>query len=288
LDHLLASGLAVRVAVMPAPHDPDSLIKSSGAESFKKLLEEAEGFFDYYLNRLCATNDVTSDKGRLAVLLGMAQAVHKTSNVVLIDKYAQKTALRLGVSPESVRIEFKKLARTNRTTEGADEAPVEAAAELEPPSTLETWLLKILLLQEDLLDWATAHLDPDWVQHGLAREIITRRLAAHSDNTWKSLAAFLGDCESAELQNLITDVVAEERAIINPAQQLTDITVRLRNQYLDRQLAGLIQRANQPETNESDRLELLRQQQDLRSLKRQPLAPLTTPTKAYSPSQQPT
>src|SRR5207245_235656 len=27
LDHLLASGLAVRVAVVPAPHDPDSLIK---------------------------------------------------------------------------------------------------------------------------------------------------------------------------------------------------------------------------------------------------------------------
>src|SRR6267378_5401511 len=35
LDSLLASGLAVRVAVVPSPHDPDSFIKASGAEAFK-------------------------------------------------------------------------------------------------------------------------------------------------------------------------------------------------------------------------------------------------------------
>ena len=111
LDHLLASGLAVRVAVVPAPHDPDSFIKASGGAAFKQLIEQAEGFFDYYLKRLCATNDVTTDKGRLAVLRGMAEAVHKTGNSVLIDKYAQKTALRLGVTPDAVRAEFRKLSR---------------------------------------------------------------------------------------------------------------------------------------------------------------------------------
>src|ERR1700690_2076224 len=83
LDHLLESGLAVRVAVVPPPHDPDSFIKANSGEAFRKLVEGAEGFFDYYLNRLCATNDLTSDKGRQAVLHGMAEAVHKTGNVVL-------------------------------------------------------------------------------------------------------------------------------------------------------------------------------------------------------------
>jgi len=62
LDHLLASGLAVRVAVVPAPHDPDSFIKANGGEAFRKLVEGAEGFFDYYLNRLCVTNEIHSDK----------------------------------------------------------------------------------------------------------------------------------------------------------------------------------------------------------------------------------
>src|ERR1700690_2761529 len=54
LDHLLESGLAVRVAVVPPPHDPDSFIKANSGEAFRKLVEGAEGFFDYYLNRLCS------------------------------------------------------------------------------------------------------------------------------------------------------------------------------------------------------------------------------------------
>src|SRR5882724_5546690 len=199
LDHLLASGLAVRVAVVPAPHDPDSLIKASGGAAFKDLIERAEGFFDYYLNRLCATNALTTDKGRLAVLSDMAAAVHKTGNVVLVDKYAQKTALRLGVSPEAVRAEFKKAARGNKYETRPDQPESEQASPPELPSALETWLLKILLLHDDLLDWAMMHLDPLWVQHSVAREIILRRLAAHTNGNWRSLAAFLGECETAEM-----------------------------------------------------------------------------------------
>ncbi len=127
LDHLLASGLAVRVAVVPAPHDPDSFIKANGGAAFQKLIADAEGFFDYYLNRLCATNDVASDKGRLAVLRAMAEAVHKTGNNVLIDTYAQKTALRLGVTVEAVRAEFKKTPAPHVAPRESEEESFESA-----------------------------------------------------------------------------------------------------------------------------------------------------------------
>src|SRR5712675_1983589 len=87
LDHLLASGLAVRVAVVPAPHDPDSFIKQFGGDKFQELVKNAEGFFDYYLNRLCKQNETASDKGRLTVLRSMAEAIQKTGNRVMIDTY---------------------------------------------------------------------------------------------------------------------------------------------------------------------------------------------------------
>src|SRR6267378_506415 len=132
LDHLLASGLAIRVATVPTPHDPDSFIKESGGDAFRQLIERAEGFFDFYLNHLCATNEVTTDKGRLAVLREMAEAVHKTNNGVLIDKYAQKTALRLGVQPDAVRSEFKK-APKSRASSPEPEAEDEAKPEAIPP-----------------------------------------------------------------------------------------------------------------------------------------------------------
>jgi len=276
LDHLLASGIAVRVAVMPKPHDPDSFIKANGGEAFRKLVESADGFFDYYLNRLFAQNDTNSDKGRLAVLHDMAEAVRKTGSAVLVDKYAQKTALRLGVSPEAVRKEFSKFkfqspeAGVQQSDETLDAEPQTT----NPPSSHEFHLLKLLLLHDDLVAWAALHLDVNWILHPLARKIVSQRLAAQKGESWKSLAAFLDECEMPGMQNLITEAVAEDRKIPIPEQQLADVVKNLRNQFLDRQIAVSIQRASQPETGEVERDELLRAQQQFRQLKRESLKPL--------------
>lgn len=274
LDSLLASGLAVRVAVVPAPHDPDSFIKEHGPDAFRQLVQQAAGFFDYYLNRLCALHDLATDKGRLAVVRGMAEAVRKTGNTVLLDKHAQTTALRLGVSPEAVRAEFQKHPAARTAPAPAEESSEETETEAVRPSAPEFWLLKLVLLCEAEMDWVAAHLDPDWIQHAEVQHILRQRLAAHLNRTWRGLAAFLDEFAAGNAQNLITEASAEERELPDPARQLNDLLTRLRNQFLDRQLAVLMHRSSLPETGDAERLELLRQQQRLRQLKRQPLNPL--------------
>jgi hypothetical protein len=139
------------------------------------------------------------------------------------------------------------------------------------PSDKEFWLLKLLLLHDDLVGWAALHLDVDWISHPFVRQIVEKRLTAQTNEAWQSLAAFLDECESPGMRGLVTEAVAEDRKIPNPDQQLADVVLRLRNQFLDRQIAVSIQRASQPETSEADRTELLRQQQELRQQKRAPL-----------------
>lgn len=280
LDHLLPAGLAVRVAVIPAPDDPDSFIKARGADAFKELIAGAKDFFDYYLNRLCAQNDLNSDKGRLAVLREMATAVHKTGSSVLEDKYAQKTALRLGVSPESVRAEFTKIGRARPAPQPAatpEEEPVEETSfeelEVGRPSDKEFWLLKLLLLHDSLLPVAEQYLDFHWLPHPHVRAIVERRVAEHMHQSLQSLAAFLGDCEPA-LQNLITEAAAEERKIPNPEQMFSDVMLRLRNEEFDRQMTNCTLQASQPDTTEEKKLELLHLRQQLLRQKRAPLTPI--------------
>jgi DNA primase len=270
LHHLLASGLAVRVAFVPAPHDPDSFIKEFGGSAFREIIEKAEGFFDYYLRRLCVTNDPTTDKGRLAISRAMANAIQQTGNAVLIDTYAKKTAFRIGVTPEALRAEFKKAPKP-KVPGDPGPAPVDASRTAPQPPSHEFWLLKLLLRHDDLVPWAAAHLDPGWVQHELVRQIVAQRLAAHATQTWTTLPAFLGQCEAPEMQRLITEATTESRTIPNPSQQLADVALRLRNQFIDRQLADSLQRTSQPDCSEPERLDLLRQQEELRRLKRQPI-----------------
>ena len=277
LDHLLASGLAVRVAVVPTPHDPDSFIKSNGGAAFNELIKNAAGFFDYYLNRLCATNEINSDKGRLVILKSMAESVHKTGNFVLIDTYAQKTALRLGVPPESVRTEFKKNPAPHTATRAGEEESFESAepvAEAAPPSPIELHLLKLLLQHDELIATAALNLDVNWILHPHVRQIVDLRFAAQEHETWHNLAEFLDSCESPEQRNLITEAVAEDRKIPNPETQLADMTLKLRNQFLDRQIGALTQKISQPQIADDEKVALLREQMQLKELKRAPLSPL--------------
>jgi DNA primase len=277
LDHLLASGLAVRVAVVPAPHDPDSFIKANGGAAFNDLINNAKGFFDYYLNRLCATNDITSDKGRLVILKSMAEAVHKTGNSVLVDTYAQKTALRLGVAVESVRAEFKKNPAPQSAPRANEEESFESGepeVEIAPPSPIELHLLKLLLLHDELVATAALNLDVNWILHPHVRQIVDLRFAAQEHETWHNLAEFLDSCESAEPRNFITEAVTEDRKIPNPETQLADMTLKLRNQFLDRQIGALTQKISQPQLTDDEKLALLREQMKLKEQKRQPLSQL--------------
>ncbi len=287
LDSLLASGLAVRVAVVPAPHDPDSFIKANGGEAFKKLVEAAEGFFDYHLNRLCATNDLATDKGRLTVLESIAEAVLKTGNVVLIDKYAQKTALRLGVAPEAVRAEFKKASRkkapySTEPQESEAEAQQDDAAETETrPNPHEFLLLKILLLDEMSTGFVRSHLDCEWLTHGTVRQIATQIISLHDRGEWPGIAGFLTACESAAASRLITEATAEEKEIKNSQQQLSDVVLWLRNKAIELQLGGLKQKVAQPDLAGEERIEVLNKLNELSRLRREPLSPL--PGKAEEP-----
>jgi DNA primase len=279
-DALLSSGLAIRVVVLPSPHDPDSFIKEFGTDAFRALVKKAESFFDFYLGYLCATNDATTDLGKTVIVKEMAERLLKTGNHVLVDNYAQKTAMRLGVSHRAVLAEFNKFIRAAKPTfvsaEQSEENFTEEESEkqIPPPNTYEFHLLKLLLLHDDLVAWTALHLDVNWILHPLARQIVSQRLDAQTKETWKSLGAFLDECESAETKSLITEAVAEERKIPNPETQLADVVKNLRNQFFDRQIAALMQKSSQPEISDTEKIKFLCEQQKLREQKRAPLSQL--------------
>jgi hypothetical protein len=134
-------------------------------------------------------------------------------------------------------------------------------------------LLKLLLINDDLVGWLEQHLEPEWLVTPVAREIVDARLAAQRNGTWVSVTSFLDQFASSEVQAIITEAVFVDRAVPNQAQQMADVTLRLRNQRIDRQLESLTQRLSQPGLSPETELEMLREQQALRGLKRQPLRP---------------
>ncbi len=274
LDSLLLSGLAVRVATVPAPHDPDSFIKEFGGEAFRKLAENAEGFFDYYLGRLCATNDAGTDKGRVTILQSMAEAVRKTGNEVLFDKYAQKTAMRLGVAADAVRKEFKKSPRVQEIS-SEEYFDSEAESEMTPPSIQEITLIKLILHDDPNLQWTQENLNLDWISHPRVRDIISRRFELQNPDEPTSAASFLTHLENVEARNLVTQALADERPIAEPEKVLkgylgkTGVVEFLRNKFVERQLVTLNQQMSDPDLKEAEQIALWKRKQELMALKSQ-------------------
>lgn len=274
-DGLFGSGLAVRVALIPPPDDPDSFLRQHGADSFRELLGRAEGYFDFYLRHLLAENDVTSDRGRTAVVRALGEAVQKTANAVLIDTYAQKVAQRLGVEVGAVRMEFRKTRRTLKETvltEPAEEGPGTDAAPVRP-TELEWWLLKYLLLGPELAQFAALHLDPIWLTHPVVRQIVGLYFS-----TQANVAGLLSHLEQDDFaRSLVTEAVSERRSIPNPEAALADTLLRLRNAHYERQLAGFSRQLADPALDEEARLALLVELQRLRTARREKLQPLEEP-----------
>jgi DNA primase len=274
LDGLLQSGLAVRVATVPAPDDPDSFIKANGPEAFQALINEAPGFFDFFLNRLCQQHRPDSDRGMLAIVRGMGEALQKTGSAVLVDTHAQKTANRLGLSPDAVRQEFKRTGHRAALDTPAPDLPEDSIEGQERPSTVELWLLKLLLSNPDLVPWATAHLEPNWIRHPQVRAIVSALYQSFREDNWHDVAGFVQAFDDAGAQAFITEAAAEARDIPNPNQQLPDVAVKLRNAVLDSELTALSRQIGQPQLSDAERINLLKRQQEIRSARRQSLPPV--------------
>jgi hypothetical protein len=182
----------------------------------------------------------------------------------------------MGVSTEAVRAEFRKIPKAKTTFSENETEPAEADAEMARPTDKEFWLLKLLLLYDDLIPWTALHLDLNWILHPLARKIVEQRLDAQKNETWKNLAAFLDECETPEMRNLVTEAVAEGRKIPSPEKLLKGdpmlgdkrgVLEQLRDEFIDRQFSNVTSKLGQSETFAGEHIVLMRQRDDLRRQK---------------------
>jgi DNA primase len=282
LDPLLAAGLSIRVASIPNGKDPDDFIKQNGADAFREIINNSEGFFDWHLKRLCATNDPRTDKGRVTVLREFGEALAKTRNAVLIDTHAQKAALRLAVSVESVRAEFKKTRAPeprserdddfNRMAEDAESIST-STEEIPstPPTAREMQLLKLLLSSGDHRVVAATLWDAKWLMSPVVKRIVHRCLQ-DMEETLPHGAAFLSEFrDDPAAQSLIGAVLADHHSIPQPEKQIVDVLTHLRNDFLAAELQRLTRELTHPDMPDGRRLELLHRQKELRVQRQQAL-----------------
>ena len=266
-DALLESELAVRVMTVPAPHDPDSYIGEYGVAAFRKLMESAPSFFDFFLTYLVGEHDMNTERGRRDITQAMGLMVRKTKDAVLLDDCAQKTAFAVGASTEAVRAEFKRIATpVNGLNQIAESTKKEVELQIEPPSPREKWLLRLVFHESAFSDWAADCLDCRWIDHPQVRLIFDK--AAQTGTPPEVLISEMDSCCS----QLLSEALADASEIPNPSRQLQDLVTLMRDGYLDRKLSELTRlMATQPNLPEEELMRILDEQRELQAQKQESL-----------------
>jgi DNA primase len=102
LEILYGAGLQVRIGVLPAGEDPDSLIRKGGVETFRVLITDAKDFFDFEIERGLGGAGSQSVARRVALARRVAQFAGLVPDPVVRDTMMNRLASRLALPRESL------------------------------------------------------------------------------------------------------------------------------------------------------------------------------------------
>jgi DNA primase len=207
-----AGVFSVRVAVLPAGHDPDSLLRAEGAEALRARLDAARSLLSFVLDKALAEDDLGTPRGRATAHARVALLLSKVSNAEEATMLAREAGRRLGVDATQLWIEAQQLqgarARGRRVEpEPAATAAKSTAAAWAAPSFAERDLLALLLHFDDArAELLTVLEDEDVAHPGLRRLLTVLRRAPLAPPE-----ALMADLETEAERGLLSALLVEER-----------------------------------------------------------------------------
>jgi len=100
---LAPNGILVRLALLPDGEDPDSLIRSQGAEALRGILESAPEFFDFQIDRRGSSLTQGSLRDRINFAKDLAADIALVEDKMLQDSLISRVTVRLGVGEDEIR-----------------------------------------------------------------------------------------------------------------------------------------------------------------------------------------
>ncbi len=104
-------GVDVRVLKVGGAKDPDEYIKKFGADSFRRLLGETRGGFEYKMDKILEKYDVSQADGKIKASVELCPIIADLATEVERDLYIRHVAKILDTSPDAMRGDVNRLRR---------------------------------------------------------------------------------------------------------------------------------------------------------------------------------
>jgi DNA primase len=199
-----AGGPRLKVALLPAGDDPDTFLRSKGAEAFAERIAAARSLLAYAVGRvLDDLEDASTPRGRATAFARVAAVLGKAPDAEEATRLAREVSLRLGVDATQLWIEAQRL-------HGAWRPPraVAAASTSDTIPLVERDLLGLLLHVAEARERLLPRIDEADLTHGAIRSIVGSLKQRPEASPESLLADLAGESE----RGLLAGMLMEERA----------------------------------------------------------------------------
>jgi DNA primase len=207
-----AGHLPIRVALLPAGHDPDSLLRAEGAAALTARLDAARPLLSFVLEKAFADEDLTTSRGRANAHARVALILSKVANAEEATALAREAARQLGVDSTQLWIEAQQLqgarARGRRSEQLTQSGRGAAESDAWPPPIPFERDLVALLLQ---VDEARAELLPVLTDEDVAHQGLRLVLTALRRTPSALPEALMADLEGDRERGLLAALLVEDR-----------------------------------------------------------------------------
>ncbi|MFO0727636.1 MAG: DNA primase [Myxococcota bacterium] len=130
---LLATGLSVRVATLPAGEDPDTYARKFGAAALNKLLDEAPSAIDYAVDAAAARHKGGGVAGNVKIVDEIRPLIAAVKDPLQRDLYADGAARRIGIDPRILLTHLRRPGEPLALSKPAPPPPKEPPPRQKPP-----------------------------------------------------------------------------------------------------------------------------------------------------------
>jgi DNA primase len=221
--------LRVKVALLPAGHDPDTFLRAEGAPAFAERIAGARSLLSYALERTIreSRTDGPGPRARTNAFARVALMLSKVTDAEEAAALSREAATRLGVDATQLWIEAQRLAASLRKPPAPAAAAGGAAGSAEDKKLI-TRLVTLLLVDPAARPILLPLLDPGDVAQPPLREIVeTLKRAPEAGTT-----ALLAELPSEAARHLLAALVVDDATPPDSRESIEQFRRRL--EFLER------------------------------------------------------
>ncbi|MBI4630067.1 MAG: DNA primase [Candidatus Rokubacteria bacterium] len=227
--------LRLRVALLPAGHDPDTFLRAEGAPAFEERITAARSLLGYALDRALADPDgATGPRARTSAFARVALMLAKVGDAQEAAALSREAALKLGVDATQLWIEAQKLQTSLRKPLAAARPATTGAASTPPP--VERDLVGLLLYSMEARETLLAMVEEaEDLGHAALRAVVAG-LKRRPDASAESL---MTDLETDEARGALAALLVEEHQTLDVRVSIEQFQTRLDRAQRLRRTRGL-------------------------------------------------